>query len=176
MTNLNDMNESLFLSPRDFALGALASPLQGSRDGVKRFLENDEEVTFTLDHMIGTTDADFLINNEPARRMQFSRLCSFFLCRDGRSLYSGTVSAAGVKATLATMNVNTFINLVTGRRFKVSVAGSMYAIDTLSPRCVRFSTMSQLRDFICDSLDEGRYDDVTGMTRSYPCYNLTQVM
>lgn len=175
MTNQNTIGESLFLSPRDFALGALVSPLQGSRDGVKRFLEDDEEVTFTLDHMIGSTDAEFLINNDPSRRMQFSQLCSFFLCREGRSLYSGTVSAAGVKASLATMNVDTFMNLVTGRRFRVSVDSSMYAINTFSPRCGRFSTMSQLRDFICDSLDGGRYDDVTGMTRSNPCYNLTQV-
>lgn len=98
MTNQNSFNESLFLSPRDFALGALVSPAQGARDGVCRFLEDGEEVSFTLDHMIGTTNAEFIINDNPSRRMLFSQLCSFFLCREGRSLYSGTVS--GRKAGL----------------------------------------------------------------------------
>ena len=175
MTNQNSFNESLFLSPRDFALGALVSPAQGARDGVCRFLEDGEEVSFTLDHMIGTTNAEFIINDNPSRRMLFSQLCSFFLCREGRSLYSGTVAAAGVSASLATMNVETFMRLVTGRRLRVSVDNTMYAIDTQSPRSGRFSTMSELRDFVCDALDSGRYEDMSGMTRSNPCYSFREV-
>lgn len=175
MINQNTDGEMLFLSPRDFALGALVSPAQGSRDGVCRFLNDGEDVYFTIDHMIGTTNAEFLVNNDPSRRMLFSQLCSFFLCKEGRSLYSGTVAAGGVKASLATMNVDTFMRMVTGRKLRVSVDSSMYAIDTQSPRSGRFSTMSQLRDFICDALDSGHYDQMSGMTRSNPCYSLTEV-
>jgi len=175
MINQNMTVESLYLSPRDFALGALVSPAQGARDGVSRFLEEGEEVTFTLDHMVGTTNAEFLVNDDQSRRMLFSQLCSFFLCREGRALYSGTLTAGGVKASLATMSVDNFMRLVSGRRLRVSVDSSMYAIDTQSPRSCRFSTMSELRDFICDALDSGRYDDMNGMTRANPCYSLTEV-
>lgn len=144
-------------------------------DGIPRFLTDGETVTLTLDHMTGTGDAEFLVNGDKGRRMLFSQFASLFLRCEGRGVHSGIITTRGISAPMAAMDADTFASLVSGRRFVIRTDDTMYALNTMHPKCACFERISEVRDYICNALEEGRYDDIAGMARWSTCYSLVEV-
>lgn len=164
------------VTKREIALGLLSKPIYRGDGSCERYMSDGETVSFQVLKHNSDFNAEFTINGDPCKKIWLSQLNPLYLAAEGRSLHCGKiVFKGGGEQLLGNMLVNDFIDAVDGKRFQVVAHGDLYAIDRWSPKCQSLGTYGEIRDYICDALDEGRYQDVQGMTKSMTCYDLYEV-
>ena len=164
------------VTKREIALGLLSKPAYRGDYSCERYMSDGETVSFQVLKRNSDFNAEFTINGDPSKKIWLSQLNQLYLATEGRGLHCGKiVFKKGNEQLLGNMLVNDFMDAVEGKRFQVITHGDLYAINRWSPKCRSFDTYGEIRDYICDALDEGRYQDVQGMTKSMTCYDLYEV-
>lgn len=164
------------VTKREIALGLLSKPTYHGDYSCERYMSDGETVSFQVLKHNSDFNAEFTINGDNSKKIWLSQLNPVYLAAEGRSLHCGRiVFKGGREQLLGNMLVNDFIDAVDGKRFQVVAHGDLYAIDRWAPMCRSLGTYGEIRDYICDALDEGRYQDIQGMTKSMTCYDLYEV-
>lgn len=164
------------ITKREIALGLLSKPFYRGDYSCERYMSDGDTVSFQMLKYNSDYNAEFTINGDSRRKIWLSQLNPMFLAAEGRGLHCGKIIYKdGSEKLLANILVYDFLEAVDGKRFKVETHGGLYAIDRWCSKCQGIGTYGKIRDYICDALDEERYDDVKGMTKSMTCYVLREV-
>ena len=178
MLNLDSIIESSdgeLITERELALGALAKPDYRGDYSDCRYMIDEEVVSFDVLTRQSDFNWEFYLNGDKTRKIWFSQLDGCFLSGKGTGVYSCRLilkNGGGKHITL--MSVDQFWNEVRGKRYKITVDYNKYEIDRWHRNCVN-RPMAEVANSIFKALDEERYDDVKGMTRSKPLYILREV-
>lgn len=82
---------SRLITKREIALGILSKPTYRNLE-VKRYLLNDEIVSFAIYHQNNDFNAEFIINDDKNWRIWLSQLNNFFIPAEEKVIYQGSVT------------------------------------------------------------------------------------
>lgn len=163
------------ITKREIALGILSKPIYKDFD-VKRYLQDDDIVSFTIDHQTNDFNTEFVINNNKNWRIWLSQLNNFFISADSKDVYQGYIRLKnGIEYGLANMELQNFLNIVKGRKFKAIVTSNLYAINRYELSRCGFEKLMEGIQYIWQELDAERYENVKGLTKSAFCYSLDEI-
>lgn len=165
---------SRLITKREIALGILSKPTYRDLE-VKRYLLNDEIVSFTIYHQNNDFNAEFIINNDERWRIWLSQLNNYFIPAEDKVIYQGSITLKNGEDGLGGMDLPKFIDIVKGRKFKAIVNGGLYAIDRIEAIRHGFENVADVVRYIWKELDAERYENVKGLTKSAFCYSLEEV-
>lgn len=175
MDNINTSATGKTITRREIALGVLSKKIYQGDGKVARFISDDSVVKFDVSTAYHT-NAEFTVNGDANWKMWFSQFDPVYIREDDLKLEGGTITVDGTTRLIATLSVDDFISLIRGRRFKVTFHPDRLAMDfRKNDKCRRFSNAGAVQKHIVKALDEERYDDVEGILKVMPMYDLAEV-
>jgi hypothetical protein len=173
--NILESGSRDLITQRELALGALSKPDYRGNYSELRYMVDDEVVSFNVLTKQNDFNWEFYLNDDRTRKIWFSQLDGCYLSGEGKGVYSCRLCPKnGDPKNITLMSVDQFWKEVKGKRYKITVDYCKYEIDRWHEKCVR-RPMVDIAYGIFKALDEGRYNDVKGMTRSKPLYILREV-
>lgn len=175
MENIKTSTSPKVITRRERALGVLSKKLYKGDGKTARFISNDSVVKFDVSTAYHT-NAEFTVNGDRNWKMWFSQFDPVYIREDDLRLEGGTITVDGTTKLIATLSVDDFIRMVRGRRFRVSFHPDRLAMDfRKNDKCRRFNNAGAVQKHIIKALDEERYDDVEGILKVMPMYDLAEV-
>jgi len=175
METINTSARTKTIGKREIALGLLSKKIYTGDGKVLRFMSDDSIVEFKVESAY-STNAEFTMNGDRNWKIWFSQLDPVYIREEDLKLEGGRITVDGNTKLIATISVDDFINMVRGRKFKVSFHPDRLAMDfRKNEKCRRFSNAGEVQSHIEKALNEERYDDVKGILKVMPMYDLVEV-
>jgi hypothetical protein len=163
------------ITERDFALGALSRPDYRGDYSEMRYMSHDDIVSFDVLNKKSDFNWEFYVNGDKSHKIWFSQLNGFYLSGEDKDISACTIFPKnGAPKHIALMNVRDFWKEVEGKRYKISIDDDKYEIDRWHPKC-KGRKVGEIAEYIFKALDEERYEDMKGMTKSKTLYLLKEV-
>jgi hypothetical protein len=158
------------ITERDFALGALSRPDYRGDYSEMRYMSHDDVVSFDVLNKKSDFNWEFYINGDKTHKIWFSQLNGFYLSGEGTDIWVCTIfPQKGEVKHIPFMTPEKFWEEVKGKRYRIKIDNDKYEVDRWHPKC-RHRRLADVIENIFKALDEERYEDVEGLTKSKTRY------